>query len=76
MDKIEFTDFKNCRLSTAEILEHIKTFNEESKADFTKYIYSLLFHTNIVIDDKNDLEKVVSSWFSYRQGNFVMIDKF
>ena len=70
MGKKEYSDFKNCAMTTDEILSDIP-FKGEKREDFLKYLYSLLFSTDINIKDTRDLQKIVSAYFGYKQGSFV-----
>ena len=71
-DIIEFSDFKYCKMSTSEILEKVP-FKERERNDFMKYLYSLLFYTDIRIDDKLDLYKVIKSYMWYQEGHIATI---
>jgi len=74
MSKIEFSEFKNCKLNSEEILENIKNMDVEMQKDIVRYLYSLLFHTNIKVEDERDLQKIVMSYMNYKEGNFVTVD--
>ena len=67
---MEFSEFKNCALNTAEIMERVGQF-WGSQSDLLRYIYSLLFYTDIKIEDKQDLEKIISGYYGYTEGKFV-----
>ena len=70
---IEFSDFKNCAVTTEEIL-NMKLFEGADRNDFMRYLYSVVFHTNINIGDKADLQKMISAYMAYKHGKFgVMI---
>ena len=75
MDIFEFGDFKNCSVSTGEILDNIKSFDDFEKNDFLKFLYSILFFTDFKIDNKVDLQKIIGAYFGYRNrnGNFVTV---
>jgi len=69
---IEFKDFKNCELTTDEILK-IKLFEGADRNDFMRYLYSVVFHTNINIADKTDLQKIISAYIAYKHGKFGVV---
>lgn len=70
---IEFSDFKNCALTTEEIM-NTKLYDGADREDFMRYLYSIVFHSNINIADKMDLEKMISAYMAYKNGKFgVMI---
>ena len=75
MSKKEFSEFKNCEMSTAEIENEIQKFGEDWQNDFLKYLYSLLFFTNIQIKNKVNLQKIIGAYLGYKEGNFVTIDE-
>jgi hypothetical protein len=74
MIKFEFTEFKYCELSTSDILNEIKNFSEDWQNDFIKYLYSLLFSTNIKVENKVDLQKIVSAYLGYTEGKSVIME--
>jgi hypothetical protein len=71
MSKKEFSEFKNCKMSTDDIIKNINIFREDERDDFMKDLYSLLFYTSIEIENKIDLGKIVNAYIGYREGTFV-----
>lgn len=71
MSKKDFSGFKNCKMSTDDIIKNINIFREDERDDFLKYLYSLLFYTDIKVENKIDLEKIVKAYIGYREGTFV-----
>jgi len=70
---MDFSEFKNCKLDTDEIINHIKIFGEEKQRDILKFIYSVLFHTDVQIENNKDLGRLVSAYLSYTEGNFAKV---
>ena len=71
---MNFSEFENCKLSTDEILSNINTFGEENQKEILKFIYSLLFHTDIKIENAIDLGKIVSAYLGYTEGTFAVME--
>jgi len=78
MEKKEFSEFKNCKLSTDEIINKtesfVKSFGENAQNDLLKFLYSLLHSTDIKVENEADLQKIINGYLGYKQGNLVTIN--
>ena len=70
---MNFSEFKNCQLSTDQIVDDIKMFDKEEQSDILRFIYALLFHVDIKLENKIDLRNMISAYLSYKQGNYAIV---
>ena len=71
---MNFTEFESCHLSTDDIINNIKMFAENEQRDILRFIYALLFCTDVKIENKIDLQKIISAYLNYKQGKFAITE--